>query len=146
MRFPISTRHQVSASVFSNSPENRLFQPGLRVAFVPDPHTGSRVERAHRLLREYGFPTPEEAALCLDLPQGRWLSLPPRGAGTRGWDQRPLTEEPAWVPLDEPADNPLVAALVLGLCGPGIYHVGRPLLWTESRLRRVLELWAPPSP
>lgn len=146
MKYPLRTRYRPSASVFTGPSDYPLYRPGLQLSFAPDPGTGSRVQRARQLLDGAGFPDPESAVQQLPLPSGRWLALPPRGHPDATWSAALPWDSPTWVPLDEPVQNPLLAALVLGLCGPALYHPGRPLLWTENRLRRVLQLWSPPSP
>lgn len=34
-------------------------------------------------------------------------------------------------------------ALILGLCGPSIYDPQRPVIWTNNRLSRAIQLYAP---
>lgn len=92
----------------------------------PEGGRGSHLAMARQLLEQAGYTEPDQLRSLPGLPRGRWIC-------------RELTKEtPALVPTESPL---LLHAAVLGLCSSVLYCPGRPVIWTESRLRRRLVLY-----
>ena len=103
------------------------FKPGLVLAFAPD-ERGFRVPRARRLLVEI---LGQEAT-----ETGAWrtrLELPVE----RCFIRRLLPLDGAVHRFDLP---PYLSALLMGLCGEGYYAPDSPLILSEARLGRHLQL------
>ncbi|AKC82333.1 hypothetical protein IMCC26134_05300 [Verrucomicrobia bacterium IMCC26134] len=104
-----------------------LFHAGPVLAFAPD-EAGFRVPRARQLIEAHLGPdvtSSDSWRSQVPLPEGRFFVrplLPLDGASFR---------------CDLP---PYVAALLLGLCGEGYYAPDRPLILSEARLGRHLQL------
>jgi len=84
-----------------------------------------------QVLVEQGFAAPQDLLDGFDIPGQRLVA-------------RPHTSENGIVDIsyDAPRDV-LWHALMLGLCTAQLYDPGRPVLWTQSALRRRLELFDP---
>lgn len=114
-----------------------LFEIGWTLE--PEGAPAQALARARRLLAKAGHPSFEHLldALRDELPAGRWLcrplpepgTLPKRLAARHARGVRP--------------PSPVHAVLALALCGPGIYAPDRPLVASNSRLARRLQLVRP---
>lgn len=98
---------------------------------------GLKFEGAHpvdcleAILASEGFTDPEELRSRYIVPQGRLIC-------------RPMSdEEKRLSAIDGRHYDVLEQALMLGLCTAQIYDTKRPVLWTESSLTRVVELFDP---
>lgn len=100
------------------------FTAGLVLCFAPEQLIG-RVNRLEFLMATAGIRSVEELRETIDLPEGRWICRP----------MQPLEGAPVRCTLP-----PLQAGLMLGLCGKGFYSPDRPLILTEARLARQLQL------
>jgi hypothetical protein len=128
---PNNCLHRLRGSLLEGETGTWLFARGVTVSF--DSIDGaSRVERARSLLAGAGLGETESLRSAYPLPAGRWLcrSLTAPTEAAEG-ENRP--EE---IP-------PLLAALILGLCGPSYYASDRPIIWSEARLSRRLALYSP---
>ena len=103
------------------------YEAGLFLEFSAWPD-GTRVPRARKLAEEFGCPDAESLRRRFPLPEGAWVCRPVYGF------------EPPPVPS---VLDPLHVAVLLGLCGLNFYEPNRPLIWTEARLGRVLQLHRP---
>ncbi|MEX1118530.1 MAG: hypothetical protein WEB60_07020 [Terrimicrobiaceae bacterium] len=86
--------------------------------------TFSFLQHSQRLLEEAGFRDMEELRNMAGLPAGRLICRTVTGLDSK------------------PEGDPLIHAAILGLCNSAFYSPGRPIIWTESRLRRQVELIA----
>jgi hypothetical protein len=89
------------------------------------PEGQSFLAYARELATQAGYANPQELATLAGLPPRRLLC------------QVPTKPIEANLPGD-----PLLQAAVLGLTNEAFYGPGRPLIWTESRLRRRLLLYS----
>ena len=69
----------------------------------------------------------EQLKLLPGLPSGVWICR----------DIVPGSEN-----IEESAGDPILHAAILGLCNGTFYSPNRPVIWTESRLRRRVQLFA----
>lgn len=129
---PTNSIHCFKRSVLVSDPdpdltESALFNAGLVLAFAPA-EDGFRIPRARQLIEAHLGPDVTSSDAWrnrVTLPTGRFLVrslLPLEGAPIR---------------CDLP---PYLAALILGLCGEGYYSPDRPLILSEARLGRHLQL------
>ena len=91
------------------------------------------VEYLESLLREEGLRDPEELREKYTLPQNKLICGP--------WTN---TQDPLFV-HDSSSYEVLEQALMLGLCTAQMFDPTRPVLWTETSLRRAVELYDPGS-
>lgn len=89
------------------------------------------VDSVEALLLEEGFYVPECLREKFVLPPGRLICRP-----------APPTAEKLSIHSDDTEDV-LCQALMLGLCTAQVFDPQRPILWTETSLTRVLELFDP---
>jgi hypothetical protein len=83
----------------------------------------SALKYCRELLTQSGFSDLEELHRLNGLPSGRLIC-------------REVKEDTL------PTGDPLFHAAVLGLCNAAFYSSNRPVIWTESRLCRQLELFS----
>ncbi len=83
----------------------------------------SALEYCRELLGRAGFRDLEELRKLDGLPSGRLIC-------------REVGGDIA------PAGDPLFHAAILGLCNAAFYSLDRPVVWTETRLRRQVELFS----
>jgi hypothetical protein len=86
----------------------------------------SAIEYCRELLGQAGFRDLEELRKLDGLPRGRLLC-------------RETTAAPGKSIVE---GDPLVHAAILGLCNAAFYSFDRPVVWTETRLRRHVELFS----
>ena len=105
----------------------RIACPRGLVVGLPVAPGGDYLAWCRRLLAQRGLRDTEELKSLPGLPPGAWIcrDIPQQGP--------PVEESPA---------DPLLHAAILGLCNPVFYSPRRPVIWTESRLRRRVELFA----
>lgn len=104
--------------------DDRWFEPGLVLSFTAG-SSCSRVDSLRDLMQSAGISSFEALRQAFTLPAGRWLCRP----------MLPLEGATVRCQMD-----PLLAGLLLGLCGQALYSPDRPLILTEARLARQLQL------
>jgi len=84
------------------------------------------------LLKREGFRSPEELRKKLEIPPGMLTC-------------QTIRDDADGVVDVQRADPGIVLrqALILGLCGPSFYDPNKAVIWTNSRLSRKLDLFAP---
>lgn len=103
-----------------------MFPAGFVACLSVNPG-GSLLEFCRGLLVQAGFGDIQGLKSLPGLPSGMWICR----------DVCPATE-----PVEvSPGDN-LLHAAILGLCNKTFYSPDRPLIWTESRLCRRVQLFA----
>jgi hypothetical protein len=83
----------------------------------------SALQHCRELLARAGLRDPEELRRMDGLPPGRLICREVAGEV-------------------EPVGDPLFHAAILGLCNSAFYSFERPVIWTETRLRRQVELFS----
>lgn len=100
------------------------------VVHLPVHEKQSRLQFARELLSNSGIKETSGLASLPGLPEGRWLC--------RIWNPVFAGSEQ----VDSPTfADPLLNATILGLCNSAFYSSERPIIWTESRLLRQVELF-----
>lgn len=91
----------------------------------------SPVEFMQHLLKQQGFDYPKELKQQSDIPRERLIC-------------RALNSEHELISVTrgEP-EKVLLQALMLGLCTAHLYDPHRPVLWTQTSLTRIVELFEP---
>jgi len=125
-RPPDNCRHQVNCSLLRSIGKRTAFVVGP-VAELPPKAEESFLEYCRGLLGQSEFSDIEELKFLPGLPSGMWICR----------DIRPETGS-----VEESPGDPLLHAAILGLCNGTFYSPDRPLIWTESRLRRRVQLFA----
>lgn len=87
----------------------------------------SHLEYCRRLLAQAEFSDVQHLKFLPGLPSGMWIC-------------RDI--HPATAPVKALRGDKLLQAAILGLCNNTFYSPDRPLIWTESRLRRRVQLFA----
>ena len=124
------TRREVICSTLLGNDKRPIRCPRIVRLGIGFPN-GDPVELVTQVLVEQGFAAPQDLLDGFDIPGQRLVA-------------RPHTSEKGIVDIsyDAPRDV-LWHALMLGLCTEQLYDPGRPVLWTQSALRRRLELFDP---
>ena len=86
------------------------------------------------ILKQEGFFSPEELREKFSLPEGRLLCRPVEASLRHGGCLVVKTAD---------RNKVLEQALMLGLCTNQLFNPARPVLWTETSLTRVVELFDP---
>lgn len=115
--------------VLSQGSETLGVKPLAHYEMIPRHHEGRFRNLALRLLRKAGFSSPEEAwkAMADELPDQPALVV----------DAQP--ERAPDIAID-PSRPALIAALVLGRCCGSLFSPARPIIWSERRLARSVQL------
>lgn len=119
-------RHQIDCSLLRSIGKRAGFVAGPVAAISPK-QQGSLLEYCRGLLRQSAFSDIEELKFLPGLPSGIWICR----------DIRPEAGR-----VKKSPGNPLLHAAILGLSNGTFYSPDRPLIWTESRLRRRIQLFA----
>lgn len=99
-----------------------MFHRRFVVKLDPNPGT-SVLEYARDLLGQAGFNDLEELRTLDGLPRGRLVCREFHGGCV-------------------PTGTPIFQAAILGLCNASFYSFNRPVVWTETRLLRQVELFS----
>ncbi len=123
-------REKIESSLLGNVSKRSVFPHRTRVGLVFQPGV-SPFELVNQLLLRCGYRYPEELRAELVLPQTLMAVYPidddrvPFLDAQTGSSQAVLTQ-----------------AILLGLCGATFYDPARPIIWTDHRLSRKLDLFA----
>jgi hypothetical protein len=134
---PTNCSQSIFASLLREQEKRTAFRkgPDVKLGF---PIQEDLVARVESLLLLAGCSDVELFRARLKLPQGRWLirALP---------DNPPnLVAPPPIVDVPAQANQQILwNAVVLGLCNQTFYDSARPVIWTQNRLQRRLQLFAP---
>jgi len=143
---PDNCQQQVSCTLLRPNNGRAYFEAGPVVWIQPPPRV-QPLRYVERLLRRARLSDAEALRRKFELPQGRWLfhelnweevALP---IGV-GWTKRKRTP-PVDLGFAGASDQVLFCALVLGLCNLAFYDLDRPVVWTNQRLSRRLQLYRP---
>jgi len=122
---PDNCRHQVNCSLLGSIDKQAAFLAGPVAAISPK-QEGGLLEYCRGLLRQSALSDIEELKFLPGLPSGMWICREIRSQAAPG----------------DPPGDPLLHAAILGLCNGTFYSPDRPVIWTESRLRRRIQLFA----
>jgi len=113
-------------------PEKEIAWPLVERVGLLFEHSENPLVFIEKLLRREGFRSPEELRKELEIPPGMLTC-------------RTIGDDAEGVVDIQRADPKIVLrqALILGLCGPSFYDPNKAVIWTNSRLSRKLDLFAP---
>ena len=121
---PTNCRQGIRTSLLRDTGDSVQFRQRFVVSLSPE--EGRPVlEFCRELLDRAGLRDLEELRKLEGLPHGRLICREVVGAVKT-----------------QPQGNPLLHAAILGLCNAAFYSFDRPVVWTESRLKRQVELFA----
>lgn len=123
-------KQQISSSLLGRD-SGDLRCPKARTLGLRFDEGESAVEAMEKLLRTVGLDGPEGLRGLFRLPD---MPMMARAASDQRASLNASSSEPGEV---------LEQALWLGLCSPFLFDPRRPLIWTETSLRRHLELFEP---
>jgi hypothetical protein len=122
---PDNCRHQIDCSLLGSIEKRAAFLAGLVAALSPDSE-GGFLKYCRGLLEQSAFRDIEQLKFLPGLPSGMWICR----------DVRPDTGS-----VEQSPGDPVLHAAILGLCNGTFYSSDRPVIWTESRLRRRVQLF-----
>lgn len=117
-------QQSIRRSLLRDSDGTAAFQIRLVCGLFPGPEKPF-LEYARELLEKAGVAALQDLRGMQGLP-----------------DRRLICREMAGELADPPDRDPLLQAAVLGMCNASFYSPDRPLVWTESRLQRRVELFS----
>ena len=124
-------KQQVSSSLLGAGTDHHIRCPLHRSLGLQFDEGASAVAAMESLMRSVGLNDPAGLRDLFTLPDFPLMARPATGATAC---LCATTAEPLQV---------LEQALWLGLCSPYLFDPGRPVVWTESSLRRRVELFEP---
>ena len=119
---PNNSRQAIHKSLLRGTSKSAPFQKRILVKLCPEAGM-SALEYCRELLGRAGFRDLQELHKLDGLPFGRLVCREVEGDIA-------------------PAGDPLFHAAILGLCNTAFYSFDRPVVWTETRLRRQVELFS----
>ncbi len=120
---------KVFSSILGNR-KSSIQWPRLHRVGIAFPKGRSPREYMEDFMARNGFAAPDDCKYRVALPSGTYFCRTVQGDEAARIN--PVSEQPAKV---------LRAALILGLCNNNNYNAERPVIWTDGRLARTVELY-----
>ena len=141
---PDNCQQEVSCSLLRPKNGCAYFEAGP-VVWIQPPRRVEPLRYVERLLRRARLSDAEELRGKFKLPQGRWLLRELKPEELALAPGATLTRRTPFLQLELDFTGAggavLFCALVLGLCNLAFYAPDRPVVWTNQRLSRRLQLY-----